>query len=144
MARTKGTFNISANIETNASAPLDARERVATLADLTAQASFPYFYQGMQVYVVSEQKRYTLIGDNPTVLSNWQENGSNFGIVFNDVQQQKDQNNNFNLNEEDPTVPEWAKSQNKPTYTAEEIDAVGVDDQMTLAEIDALFEAVFG
>ena len=79
MARTKGTFNISANIETNASAPLDARERVATLADLTASGSFPYFYEGMQVYVVSEHKRYTLKGNDPTVSANWEENGSGGG-----------------------------------------------------------------
>lgn len=81
MARTKGTFNISANIETNASAPLDARERVATKADLTASGSFPYFYEGMMVYVVSEQKRYTLKGSDPTVLANWVENGSGGSVT---------------------------------------------------------------
>lgn len=80
MARTKGTYSLSANIETLASAPLDARERVATKADLTAVGSFPYFYEGMQVYVVSEKKRYTLKGNDPTVLESWEAEGTNLNV----------------------------------------------------------------
>lgn len=80
MARTKGTYSLSANIETLASAPLDARERVTTKADLTAVGSFPYFYEGMQVYVVSEKKRYTLKGNDPTVLASWEAEGTNLNV----------------------------------------------------------------
>lgn len=76
MARPAGSMKISANIEPNVSAPLDGRSKVATLADLTANNSFPYFYEGMQVYVVSEKKSYTLIGNDTTVIDNWEEVGS--------------------------------------------------------------------
>lgn len=79
MARTKGTFSLSANIEPRAAAPLDARERVALISDLTASGTFPYPYEGMEVYVVEEKKKYVLIGDDPTVANNWQEVGSGGG-----------------------------------------------------------------
>lgn len=73
MARTKGTYNLSANIETNAAAPLDARDRVATKADLTAEGSFPYPWIGMETYITAENKKYRLIGADPTDISNWKE-----------------------------------------------------------------------
>ena len=79
MARTKGTFSLSANIEPRAAAPLDAREKVALKNDLTATGTFPYSYEGMEVYVVEEKKKYVLIGDDPTVANNWQEVGSGGG-----------------------------------------------------------------
>ena len=79
MARIKGTFTLPANVETEASAPLDARERVATMDDLTAADSFPYPWVGMITYVVSVGKRYQLIGSDPTVLANWAEVGSGGG-----------------------------------------------------------------
>lgn len=79
MARTKGTFSLSANIEPRAAAPLDAREKVALKNDLTATGTFPYPYEGMEVYVVEEKKKYVLIGDDPTVANNWQEVGSGGG-----------------------------------------------------------------
>ena len=46
--------------------------------------------------------------------------------------------------EDDPTVPEWAKSLTKPAYTAEEVGAVDADNELTFAEIDRMFAAVFG
>lgn len=79
MARTKGTYSLSANIEPRAAAPLDAREKVALKNDLTATGTFPYPYEGMEVYVVEEKKKYVLIGDDPTVVNNWQEVGSGGG-----------------------------------------------------------------
>jgi len=75
MARTRGTYTLSANTEILASAPLDARERVQLKTDLTAAGTFPYPYEGMEVYVVEEKKKYRLIGDDPTVSGNWQEVG---------------------------------------------------------------------
>lgn len=76
MARTKGTYSLPANIEVLAGAPLDARDRVATKADLTTSGTFPYPYVGMETFVVSEGKKYRLISENPTVLDNWEELGS--------------------------------------------------------------------
>ena len=76
MARTKGTYSLPANVEVLAGAPLDARDRVATKADLTTSGTFPYPYVGMETFVVSEGKKYRLIGENPTVLDNWEELGS--------------------------------------------------------------------
>lgn len=81
MARTKGSYTLSANIETNAAAPLDARERVATKSDLTASGSFPYAYVGMETYVVSEGKKYRLTASDYTQLSNWEEISSGGGTT---------------------------------------------------------------
>ena len=79
MARTKGTFSLSANIEPRAAAPLDARERVALISDLTAIDTFPYPYEGMKVYCAEDKKLYILIGSDPTVAANWNEVGSGGG-----------------------------------------------------------------
>jgi hypothetical protein len=46
--------------------------------------------------------------------------------------------------ENDPTVPSWAKQSRKPTYTPEEVGAVNADNQLGFAEIDRMFAAVFG
>lgn len=81
MARTKGTYSLPANIEVLAGAPLDARDRVATKADLTASGTFPYPYIGMETYVVSEGKKYVLTADDPTQVANWSEVGSGGGAV---------------------------------------------------------------
>lgn len=71
MARTAGTLNMGSNIEPRMNAPLDARERVNLKADLTEAGSFPYFYVGMTVFVLEEMKKYTLIGEDPTQITNW-------------------------------------------------------------------------
>ena len=44
----------------------------------------------------------------------------------------------------DPTVPDWAKEETKPTYSSDEIGAVDRNDTMTYDEIDRMFSAVFG
>lgn len=49
-----------------------------------------------------------------------------------------------NYDEIDPTVPEWAKTEKKPSYTADEINAVNNDAEITTASIDAIISAVFG
>lgn len=76
MPRTEGTFKIPANIEPQASAPLDARQIVPALADLTAAGTFQYPYEGMLVYVRSEQKFFVYKGGVVTSSANWQEVGS--------------------------------------------------------------------
>lgn len=50
----------------------------------------------------------------------------------------------YDLDESDPTVPEWAKTPSKPNYTAEEVGAVDADNELAYAEIDRMFNAVFG
>lgn len=47
------------------------------------------------------------------------------------------------VKERDPTVPQWAKQDTKPSYTADEVGAVKEDNAMTLEEIDAIFNGVF-
>lgn len=48
------------------------------------------------------------------------------------------------MNEIDPTVPEWAKAETKPTYTYQEVEAVGAENEIHMSEIDRMFTAVFG
>lgn len=79
MARTKGTLKLGNNMEPRVDAPLDSRELVELKADLTNPDSFPYFYIGMQTYVKEENKRYTLIGDDPTNITNWRVESSGGG-----------------------------------------------------------------
>lgn len=76
MSRTKGTLGLSSNIEPSMNAPLDGREVTGTKTDLTSTSAFPYFYEGMTVYVKDEQKSYQLKGADPTDASNWVEVGS--------------------------------------------------------------------
>lgn len=47
------------------------------------------------------------------------------------------------IQEEDPTVPAWAKCVVKPTYNAQEVGAVSTQDAITLAEINEMFNRVF-
>lgn len=46
--------------------------------------------------------------------------------------------------ESDPTVPLWAKQENKPNYSADEVGAVDADNEMSFAQIDSYFKSVFG
>ena len=48
-----------------------------------------------------------------------------------------------NMQEIDPTVPDWAKNNKKPTYSCEEIGALNEKDAMTLEEIDYIFQQLF-
>ena len=76
MARTKGTYSLSANIEMLAGAPMDARSIVPAKSDLTTSGTFPYAYVGMETYVVAENKKYRLTASDYTVLANWEEVGT--------------------------------------------------------------------
>lgn len=84
MSRKQGTLKLSSNIEPRASAPLDARLVVPTLADLTTSGAFPYPYVGMIVSVQSEGKAYMLTVSDPTVSANWKEVGSGEGTLWAD------------------------------------------------------------
>lgn len=46
--------------------------------------------------------------------------------------------------EEDPTVPLWAKEPAKPSYTANETGAVDRENELTSETINQLVNAVFG
>ncbi len=46
------------------------------------------------------------------------------------------------IEETDPTVPEWAKSPTKPQYTADELNALSKEDAITLTEIDEIFKGL--
>lgn len=48
-----------------------------------------------------------------------------------------------NYNEIDPTVPKWAKENTKPKYTAQEVNAVNVNDELSFTEIKQLWDSVF-
>lgn len=43
----------------------------------------------------------------------------------------------------DPTVPAWAKEPKKPTYNPDEIGALDSDNEMTYADIKAVWDSVF-
>ena len=45
--------------------------------------------------------------------------------------------------EKDPTVPDWAKQPDKPTYTPEDIGAVSEDAAISLVELDEMFQSIF-
>ena len=62
---------------------------------------------GSQAYVINEKKTYVLNGEKEWIVKSNSENG----LLF---------------EETDPTVPEWAKQPEKPTYTPEEIGALSV------------------
>ena len=79
MSRAKGTANLAASLEVLAGAPLDAREKVPTKADLYLAANFPYPYVGLETYVAAENKKYRLVGNDVTVEANWEEVGSGGG-----------------------------------------------------------------
>jgi len=76
MSRKTGSLKLSSNIEPRASAPLDARLVVPTLADLTASGAFPYPYVGMIVAVQATCKAYILKAIDTTNSENWEEVGS--------------------------------------------------------------------
>lgn len=76
MARKKGTLKLSSNIEPTVAAPLDAREVVDSIADLTAEGSFPYAYDGMRVSVKASHAIYMFKGGDTTDIDNWAKIGS--------------------------------------------------------------------
>ncbi len=84
MSRDLGILNLSANFEVNKASPLDAREVVTALADLTNPTTFGvYAYLGMTVSVTSDGVNNGLYKLNTlpnTILSNWEKIGSGGGI----------------------------------------------------------------
>ncbi len=45
-----------------------------------------------------------------------------------------------NVNEIDPTVPSWAKSNSKPEYSADEVGAISENSAITLKELEDMFK----
>lgn len=83
MARQQGSLRLGSNIEPRIDAPLDARQTVPTIADLTAEDTFPYCYIGMMVAVQATGQVFILTGDpdepDPTDAANWKKLGSGSG-----------------------------------------------------------------
>lgn len=88
MSRNKGTFNFSANFETRARSPLDAKQLVASLADLVSTtqwqsnppSSDEWTYIGMMVSVYADPTPsnngvYRLTATDYTNIANWQKVG---------------------------------------------------------------------
>jgi hypothetical protein len=48
-----------------------------------------------------------------------------------------------NYDEQDPTVPEWAKTERKPTYTADELNAMDNRNEMSFADIKEIWDRYF-
>ena len=48
-----------------------------------------------------------------------------------------------NINETDPTVPEWAKQDTKPEYTADEVGAVDANNTISFKDIKDIWDSVF-
>lgn len=48
-----------------------------------------------------------------------------------------------NYDEIDPTVPDWAKNENKPDYTAPEVGAVDRNNAMTFVDIKKAWDTFF-
>lgn len=78
MARNKGTFNFSANLEPKVQAPLDARTVVDTVAELTQAATWQdansdvWLYNGLVVSVAQTGELYMLIDkSNYTSAASW-------------------------------------------------------------------------
>jgi hypothetical protein len=76
MARTKGTSKLSASLEVQAGAPLDARTVVPTYADLTKPETFQYKYVGMPVVIQETGEMYILTDMDNTLKSNWKAGSS--------------------------------------------------------------------
>lgn len=83
MARDKGTANVGFKFEPRTASPLDARQVVDYVSDLTDIETWKsdngnyYYYEGMNVYVKENKKKYTLTSDNPANINNWKQDGSN-------------------------------------------------------------------
>jgi hypothetical protein len=48
-----------------------------------------------------------------------------------------------NYDELDPTVPDWAKENTKPSYTPNEINAVDVRDEISFTDIKEMWDSIF-
>ena len=128
MARTKGTLKLSSNIEPEMSAPLDARDVVATLADLTASGSFPYAYVGMRVSVQATGDEYILTANDTTVSANWKKIGGEENTIesisLNGTTVQPDANKNVALTVITKAVDDLVNYYTKTdTYTKTEVNA---------------------
>lgn len=49
-----------------------------------------------------------------------------------------------NIRERDPTVPDWAKSQTRPVYNAEDVGAVGKEElqEITIQKLSEMWDSI--
>lgn len=65
--------------------------------------------------------------------------------VLDQINKNTDDIKELNEKEEiDPTVPAWAKTNNKPNYQADEVGAVDENNFVTQSQIDLMFLRIFG
>ena len=157
MSRTKGTFSLTSNIEPKVGAPLDARTIVKLKTDLTASGTFDYPYIGLTVFVEEENKKYTLIGLDTTVSSNWMEesaSGAAADITYDNTTSQLQSTNVQDAIDELNAKPAGVQSnwteddtsdlsyiQNKPENLVQDADYVHTDnnyDDTSKGKVDAL------
>ena len=84
MAIIKGAINFGSNFNIGAKGPIDARQRVETIEDLTTvwTAEIPA-YKGMVVSVLEDNSIYILKSDDATVFDNWKRVGDATGDITN-------------------------------------------------------------
>ena len=157
MSRTKGTYTLTSNIEPKVGAPLDARTIVKLKTDLTASGTFDYPYKGLTVFVEEENKKYTLIGADPTVSANWMEesaSGAAADITYDNTTSQLQSTNVQDAIDELNAKPagvqsDWTEDdtsdlsyiQNKPENLVQDADYVHTDnnyDDTDKGKVDAL------
>lgn len=66
-----GSLALAGNIKVNTSAPLDNRQVVDNVNDLTSDIFGNYAFVGMLVYVVATEEHYVLTNTPNTNSSNW-------------------------------------------------------------------------
>lgn len=66
-----GSLPLAGNIKVNTSAPLDNREVVDSVADLTSDIFGNYAYVGLLVYVVDTTEHYVLTALPNNITTNW-------------------------------------------------------------------------
>lgn len=66
-----GSLPLAGNIKVNTSAPLDNREVVDTVDDLTSDIFGNYAYVGLLVYVVDTAEHYVLTALPNNITTNW-------------------------------------------------------------------------
>jgi len=157
MSRTKGTYTLTSNIEPKVGAPLDARTIVKLKTDLTASGTFDYPYKGLTVFVEEENKKYTLIGADPTVSANWMEesvSGAAADITYDNTTSQLQSTNVQDAIDELNAKPAGVQSnwteddtsdlsyiQNKPENLVQDADYVHTDNNYSdtdKGKVDAL------
>ena len=108
-------MTFSGSLEPLVQKPLDGRRKVNLVSDLTAAASFPYIFSGLDVYCEENQKWYTFLGGDQTDINNWRMEGSGGG-----------------------GSTDWSDITNKPTDLVQDAAYQHTDNNYTTSDKDKL------